>query len=189
MRSVICDFLCLQTSYENGVNGILADEMGLGKTVQCIAMLAHLIYQGVTGPFLVVAPLSTLPNWYSEFRRFTPKVRLITYKYLKSIRPYTIDSILKFTCEMFLQVPVILYHGTPDERTRLRIQIRKTTPIREGVNVQPVVITSYEITMRDRTSLQSHDWKILIVDEGHRIKNTHCRLIRCVLLLNVSDHL
>uniref|UniRef100_K1RZF1 Lymphoid-specific helicase n=1 Tax=Magallana gigas TaxID=29159 RepID=K1RZF1_MAGGI len=138
----------LRTSYENGVNGILADEMGLGKTVQCIAMLAHLIYQGVTGPFLVVAPLSTLPNWYSEFRRFTPKV------------------------------PVILYHGTPDERTRLRIQIRKTTPIREGVNVQPVVITSYEITMRDRTSLQSHDWKILIVDEGHRIKNTHCRLIR-----------
>lgn len=89
---------------------------------------------------------------------------------------------------MFLQVPVILYHGTPDERTRLRIQIRKTTPIREGVNVQPVVITSYEITMRDRTSLQSHDWKILIVDEGHRIKNTHCRLIRCVLLSNVSDH-
>lgn len=138
----------LKTSYENGVNGILADEMGLGKTVQCIAMLAHLIYQGVTGPFLVVAPLSTLPNWYAEFRRFTPKV------------------------------PVILYHGTPDERTRLRIQIKKTTPIREGVNIQPVVITSYEITMRDRTSLQSHDWKILIVDEGHRIKNTHCRLIR-----------
>lgn len=141
-------FQWLKTLYENGVNGILADEMGLGKTVQCIAVLANLIYMGVPGPFLVVAPLSTLPNWYAEFRRFTPKV------------------------------PVILYHGTPDERIRLRIQIRKTTSIREGVNVQPVVITSYEITMRDRTSLQNHDWRVLIVDEGHRIKNTHCRLIR-----------
>ncbi|XP_078325290.1 lymphoid-specific helicase-like isoform X2 [Crassostrea virginica] len=138
----------LRTLYENGVNGILADEMGLGKTVQCIAVLAHLIYLGISGPFLVVAPLSTLPNWHSEFKRFTPKV------------------------------PVILYHGPPEERARLRAQIRKTTPVREGINVQPVVITSYEITMRDRSSLQHHEWKILIVDEGHRIKNTHCRLIR-----------
>ena len=60
--------------YENGVNGILADEMGLGKTVQCIAMMAHLVNMGVPGPYLVVAPLSTLPNWQSEFERFAPKV-------------------------------------------------------------------------------------------------------------------
>lgn len=60
--------------FENGVNGILADEMGLGKTVQCIALLAHLVEWGVRGPFLVVAPLSTLPNWLSEFKRFTPNV-------------------------------------------------------------------------------------------------------------------
>ena len=57
------------------MNGILADEMGLGKTVQCIALIAHLIEMGVRGPFLVAAPLSTLPNWIREFQRFTPKVR------------------------------------------------------------------------------------------------------------------
>jgi len=60
--------------YENGVNGILADEMGLGKTVQCIAMIAHIISMNVTGPYLIVVPLSTLPNWVNEFRRFAPKV-------------------------------------------------------------------------------------------------------------------
>ena len=64
----------LQTLYENGVNGILADEMGLGKTVQCVAMLSHMVYMGVPGPFLICAPLSTLPNWYNEFQRFSPKV-------------------------------------------------------------------------------------------------------------------
>lgn len=62
--------------YENGVNGILADEMGLGKTIQCIALVAHLASMGVGGPYLIVGPLSTLPNWYSEFVRFTPKVML-----------------------------------------------------------------------------------------------------------------
>ena len=60
--------------YENGVNGILADEMGLGKTVQCVAILAHLVYMGIPGPFLVCAPLSTIPNWFAEFRRFAPEV-------------------------------------------------------------------------------------------------------------------
>ena len=63
-----------QLLYENGVNGILADEMGLGKTIQCIASIADLVYKGVPGPFLICAPLSTLPNWLSEFQRFAPKV-------------------------------------------------------------------------------------------------------------------
>ena len=67
--------LCfLKVLYENGVNGILGDEMGLGKTVQCIAFVALLMQNGVKGPFLVVAPLSTLPNWVSEFKRFSPMV-------------------------------------------------------------------------------------------------------------------
>ena len=47
----------------NGLHGILADEMGLGKTIQVIAVIAHLMVQGVKGPFLIVAPLSTLRNW------------------------------------------------------------------------------------------------------------------------------
>ena len=64
----------LQSLYENGVNGILGDEMGLGKTLQCIAFIAYMIEKGVKGPFLVAAPLSTVPNWVSEFKKFTPKV-------------------------------------------------------------------------------------------------------------------
>lgn len=59
--------------YENGVNGILADEMGLGKTIQCIALICE-IAQVLEGPVLVCAPLSTIPNWMAEFKRFAPKV-------------------------------------------------------------------------------------------------------------------
>ena len=56
------------------MNGILADEMGLGKTIQCIALVSHLVDEGIPGPFFVCAPLSTVPNWVSEFKRFAPKV-------------------------------------------------------------------------------------------------------------------
>jgi DNA helicase INO80 len=50
--------------FEQGINGILADEMGLGKTIQAIALLSHISEnKGIWGPFLVVAPNSTLYNW------------------------------------------------------------------------------------------------------------------------------
>ena len=58
----------MATLYENGINGILADEMGLGKTIQTIALFCHLIEMGVPGPFIVVAPLSTISNWVREFK-------------------------------------------------------------------------------------------------------------------------
>lgn len=138
----------LKVLYENGVNGILADEMGLGKTVQCVAILAHLVYMGIPGPFLICAPLSTIPNWFAELKRFAP------------------------------EVPAILYHGNKDERTKLAKKIYRRHSVRNKTSVQPVVITSYEVAMIDRKYLGNHEWKYLIVDEGHRIKNTHCRLIK-----------
>ena len=62
------DWLC--SLYENGLNGILADEMGLGKTLQTISLLAFLREKGSYGPFLVVAPVSTLSNWVDEIEKF-----------------------------------------------------------------------------------------------------------------------
>ncbi|XP_034242114.1 lymphocyte-specific helicase-like isoform X2 [Thrips palmi] len=69
----------LRLLFENGVNGILADEMGLGKTIQVIALICHLVEKNVRGPFLVIGPLSTLPNWAIEFERFAPQIPFILY--------------------------------------------------------------------------------------------------------------
>ncbi|ELU04541.1 hypothetical protein CAPTEDRAFT_220290 [Capitella teleta] len=66
--------------YNQGINGILADEMGLGKTVQSISFLAYLAEtMGIWGPFLVIAPASTLHNWQQEVSRFTPKFKVVPY--------------------------------------------------------------------------------------------------------------
>uniref|UniRef100_A0A3Q4AZA8 Proliferation-associated SNF2-like protein n=1 Tax=Mola mola TaxID=94237 RepID=A0A3Q4AZA8_MOLML len=146
----------LRMLWENGINGILADEMGLGKTIQCIAHIAMMIEKKVTGPFLVVAPLSTLPNWISEFKRFTP------------------------------EVSVLLYHGPQPERAKLLKQIRRP---QGPLGMCPVVVTSFEISMIDRKFLQRYQWKYLIVDEGHRIKNLNCRLVRELKVLPTDNKL
>ncbi|KAF2231096.1 SWI/SNF chromatin remodeling complex component [Viridothelium virens] len=130
--------------YENGLNGILADEMGLGKTIQTIAFLAFLREKRSFGPFLIAAPLSTTSNWVDEFHRWTP------------------------------DIPVVLYHGSKQERTEIREKQLKNP----GSEHFPVVCTSYEICMNDRKFLAGFGWKFIIIDEGHRIKNLNCRLIR-----------
>ncbi|KAJ7419128.1 Lymphoid-specific helicase [Pitangus sulphuratus] len=146
----------LRMLWENGINGILADEMGLGKTIQCIATIALMVERGVPGPFLVCGPLSTLPNWMSEFKRFTP------------------------------EIPLMLYHGAQQERRKL---VRKIHGRQGSLQIHPVVITSFEIAMRDRNALQQCYWKYLIVDEGHRIKNMNCRLIRELKRFNADNKL
>lgn len=52
-------------------NCILADEMGLGKTIQSLTFIHAVQEYGIRGPFLVIAPLSTIPNWQREFEAWT----------------------------------------------------------------------------------------------------------------------
>lgn len=46
--------------WQNGLNGILADQMRLGKTIRTISFLLHLKGNELHGPYLIIAPLSTL---------------------------------------------------------------------------------------------------------------------------------
>lgn len=141
--------------YQNGLNGILADQMGLGKTVQTIAFLCHMRGKGILGPFLILGPLSTLPNWVAEFEKWAPKF------------------------------PVILYHGSKDERAELR-----SSRLSSKVDANfPVVVTSYEIAIADIKFLGRHHWKYVVVDEGHRLKNMNCRLIRELRTLRTDNKL
>ncbi|KAG8966745.1 hypothetical protein FRC03_011386 [Tulasnella sp. 419] len=73
--------------YNNNLNGILADEMGLGKTIQTISLITFLIERKrQPGPYLVIVPLSTLPNWTLEFEKWAPAVRHVVYKGSPSAR-------------------------------------------------------------------------------------------------------
>jgi len=71
-------FSWLVNNYYRSISCILADEMGLGKTLQSIAFIAHMaVVQKLSGPFLVVVPLSVLFNWMQEFKKFCPRLKVL----------------------------------------------------------------------------------------------------------------
>ncbi|MDR2963665.1 MAG: DEAD/DEAH box helicase [Bacteroidales bacterium] len=67
----------------NNFGGCLADDMGLGKTLQTITLLQHVINtQAAAGQkttSLVVAPTSVVHNWFNEFRKFAPNMKIFQY--------------------------------------------------------------------------------------------------------------
>ncbi|XP_058009192.1 ATP-dependent DNA helicase DDM1 isoform X2 [Hevea brasiliensis] len=142
--------------WQNGLNGILADQMGLGKTIQTIGFLAHLKGNGLDGPYIVIAPLSTLSNWVNEISRFAPSIN------------------------------AIIYHGSKKQRDEIR---RKYMPRSIGPKF-PVVVTSYEVAMFDaKKHLRHYNWKYVVVDEGHRLKNSKCKLLKELKYLPMENKL
>ncbi|KAL8751959.1 MAG: hypothetical protein Q9184_005891 [Pyrenodesmia sp. 2 TL-2023] len=73
------------------------------------------------------------------------------------------------------KMAVVMYHGTPQTRTQIRRQQLKGDPRSDKF---PVVCTSYEICMRDKKYLANYHWRFIVVDEGHRLKNFNCKLVK-----------
>jgi ATP-dependent DNA helicase len=69
-------------------------EMGLGKTIQCVALIAHLLTKDVSGPFLIVAPLATLPNWVREFEKWLPSHPVVRYHGPQPVREALLKGVL-----------------------------------------------------------------------------------------------
>jgi SNF2 family DNA or RNA helicase len=67
-------FKWLRFLKEYDFSGCLADDMGLGKTVQTLAMLQTLKDIGGMKTSLLVAPVSAIPNWEAETRKFAPGI-------------------------------------------------------------------------------------------------------------------
>lgn len=42
----------------------------------------------------------------------------------------------------------------------------------------PVVVTTYEMIIKDRVHLAHYNWGYIVVDEGHRLKNLDCKLMK-----------
>ncbi|KAI4256830.1 MAG: hypothetical protein LQ352_001910 [Teloschistes flavicans] len=70
---------------------------------------------------------------------------------------------------------VVMYHGNPQTRAQIRRQKLKGNAKSDNF---PVVCTSYEICMRDKKYLADYQWRFIVVDEGHRLKNFNCKLVK-----------
>ena len=146
--------------YDQGINGILADEMGLGKTVQSISVMAHLAERYNTwGPFLVVAPSSTLHNWQQEVARFVPDLKCLPYwgnaKDRKILRKFWDRKHHKYT---------------------------KDSPFH-------VLITSYQLVVQDTQYFQKVKWQYMILDEAQAIKSSSSSRWKSLLGFNCRNRL
>lgn len=125
------------------------------QTISLVASLREL--DEFYGPFLIVAPLSTLSNWIDEFHRWTPTV------------------------------PAVVYHGTPAERENIwQTKIMRHYKDSRATNKFPVVLTSPQIVLRDRATLSRVGWEfIIIVSFRKPVVCLHQALVALILMAHV----
>lgn len=193
----------LVSLYNNRLNGILADEMGLGKTIQSIALLAHLAEEKRNyGPFMVVAPLSTLSNWANELAKWAPGLVALCYKgppaarkeVQKEIQQYLATrkrasrgvvpsraEVGKKSAKSTFASSLRPHAGGDDDEDEDMMELDEDDDESAVVGADhekpnfSVLLTTYEYVMRDRAVLRKVDWQYIIVDEGHRMKNANSK--------------
>jgi ATP-dependent DNA helicase len=53
----------------------------------------------------------------------------------------------------------------------------------------PIVVTTYEMIIKDRVALAPYEWGYIVVDEGHRLKNLDCKLMREIKKYNTAGRM
>ncbi|KAL7978947.1 hypothetical protein Chor_013436 [Crotalus horridus] len=137
----------------------LEDEMGLGKTIQSITFLCEILLNGIKGPFLIIAPLSTIANWEREFRTWT-------------------------------DLNVVVYHGSMISRQMIQqyemyFRDSQGRIIRDTYKFQ-AIITTFEMILGGCPELNAIEWRCVIIDEAHRLKNRNCKLLEGLKLMNLE---
>ncbi|XP_045509584.1 ATP-dependent helicase brm-like isoform X1 [Colias croceus] len=77
-------------------------------------------------------------------------------------------------------VQVVSYKGSPQSRRLVQTQMRSAK--------FNVLLTTYEYVIKDKAVLAKLHWKYMIIDEGHRMKNHHCKLTQVLNTHYVAPH-
>ncbi|KAF8182445.1 P-loop containing nucleoside triphosphate hydrolase protein, partial [Mycena galopus ATCC 62051] len=166
---------------------------------QAIAFAAHLRATG-TRPFLVVCPLSVLHNWVAEFARFAPAIPVLMYHGTPADRAEMRRTHLALpeadadsdAEEEEADDPASDAEPKSKIKTKMRAELTKAALDKAALDaahdahfaVFPVVVTTYDLIIRnqsvigDSVRVSGFRFVYIVVDEGHRLKNMHCALMR-----------
>ena len=107
--------------------------------------------EGVSRPHLLVVPLSTLTNWEREFAIWAPHLNVVTLVGNQLAR----DTIRRY--ELYTDG-----EGRARDELQARVKVH-------------AIVTSYEVAMSEASELRKLQVESLVVDEGHRLKNSSSR--------------
>ena len=131
--------------------GILADDMGLGKTIQVLSLLVADPQRG-SSPTLIVCPLSVMSNWSHQ-----AQIHIRAENGLK----------------------VLVYHGTNRENQRpqdfMEYDIVITTYQTMALEYMPGH-SNKPSPMPRKTGLFSFEWRRIVLDEGHTVRNPKSKM-------------
>ncbi len=132
--------------------------VGLGKTLQCVAFIAGLFSSKKARTALVVAPVSVLPVWESEFHKWAPFIHVAVFHGKRNSRAIS---------ELQRRGGVLLTsYGTcsSDPGALGAVSVASPGVSTSFVEWEPAPIPD---EYGDGCGL----WDISVLDEGHKIKN------------------
>jgi SNF2 family DNA or RNA helicase len=103
----------------------------------------------VRGPFLIVAPLSLIGQWQSEARSWAPDLNVVLYHGSADAREFLVQQEFFYT-DQFLPKA---------DAAKLR---------KQHITKFNLLITTYEVVLKDVAVFSRIKWRVLIVDEAHR---------------------
>ncbi|KAF8792571.1 transcription activator BRG1-like [Argiope bruennichi] len=116
-------------------------------------------------------------------------IALITYLIEKKRvhGPYLIivplSTLSNWMLEFDRWAPTVIKHaykGSPNIRRQIASSLKATK--------FNVVLTTYEYVIKDKAVLAKVRWKYMIIDEGHRMKNQHCKLTQILNTHYTAPH-
>jgi len=165
--------------YQKEFGGILADEMGLGKTVQAAAFLASLKITQQGSRFLVVVPVTLIENWRRELQTWAGSTDLAVFVLhgtpqerrtaLRNV--ITKGGVLITSYDMVrTQIKSI---RTADLGSAAAAPKRKKKTKR-GCRDDDSPSEAEDIEYQPRQDGKETKWDVIMIDEGHQIKNPAC---------------
>ena len=122
---------------------------GLGKTIQSVAFL-HQLHElettQVRGPFIVVAPLSLIGQWQSESHTWAPDLNVVFYHGSADARAFLVEQEFYYTDQFIPKATAVKFK-------------------KKHITKFDMLITTYEVVLKDIDVLSKIRWKALIVDE------------------------
>ncbi|EEY65872.1 chromodomain-helicase-DNA-binding protein, putative [Phytophthora infestans T30-4] len=144
---------------------ILADEMGLGKTVQIVSLIEHMkSEESIRGPYLIVVPLSTIQHWRREIESWTD-LNVCVYHDIG-------DRSTKFTAK--------------DMRAVVRDQEWYYPGLGNSIFKFHILLTTFETILADFEEFEHIHWRLVVVDEAHRLKSAGSRVLKMMRVLHVD---